>query len=112
MELQTARAYRIKLAFQEFWELPPVLAERYVKRWCFWATHSRIPEVIQVAKTIKAHGDGVLRWFRSRVSNGMLGAMNSLVQAAKARARGYRSTENFITIAYLVCGKLDFRLPT
>ena len=34
------------------------------------------------------------------------------VQAAKARARGYRTTENFITIAYLVCGKLNFNLPT
>ena len=27
---------------------------------------------------------------------------NSLVQAAEARACGYRTTENFITIAYLV----------
>ena len=42
----------------------------------------------------------------------MLEAMNSLIQAAKRRDRGYRTTENFITIAYLVCGKLDFDLPT
>lgn len=30
----------------------------------------------------------------------------------KLRARGYRTTENFIAVAYLVCGKLDFNLPT
>ena len=48
----------------------------------------------------------------SRISNGMLEAMNSLVHAAKVRARGYRTTENFITMAYLVCGKLTFDLPT
>ncbi len=42
----------------------------------------------------------------------MIEGINSLVQAAKARARGYRTTKNFITIAYLVCGKLDFKLPT
>ena len=42
----------------------------------------------------------------------MLEAMNSLVQAAKVRARGYRATENFITMAYLVRGKLTFNLPT
>jgi transposase len=35
--------------------------------------------------------------------------INSLVQAAKARARGYRNSENFITIIYLVAGKLDLR---
>ncbi len=41
----------------------------------------------------------------------MIEGSNWLVQAAKARARGYRTTENFITIAYLVCGKLNFKLP-
>lgn len=112
VQLRTARAYRLKLAFQEFWELPPALAEPFLKRWYFWATHSRLPSMIRVARTIRRHWDGVLRWFRSRVSNGMLEAMNSLVQAAKARARGYRSPENFITMAYLVCGKLTFNLPT
>ncbi|WP_419943598.1 hypothetical protein [Candidatus Palauibacter sp.] len=34
------------------------------------------------------------------------------IRRSKARARGYRTTENFITIAYLVCGKLNFKLPT
>ena len=111
MARKTARAYRLKLAFQEFWELPPDLAESYLKRWYFWATHSRLRVMIRVARTIKNNWDGVLHWFRSRVSNGMLEAMNSLLQAAKARARGYRTVDNFIAMAYLVCGKLDFCLP-
>ena len=42
----------------------------------------------------------------------MIEAMNSLIQAAKVRARGYRTTEILITMAYLVCGKLRFNLPT
>jgi hypothetical protein len=34
-------------------------------------------------------------------------------QAAKRRARGYRSTKNLINMAYLIAGKLNFiRLPT
>lgn len=107
--LRTARAYRLKLAFQEFWELPLELAEPYLKRWYFWATHSRLPAMVRVARTIRKHWQGVLRWFRSRVSNGVLEAMNSLIQAAKARARGYRTSENFITMAYLVCGKLHLQ---
>lgn len=109
--LATARAYRLKLAFQEFWQLPPELAESYLRRWYFWATHSRLPAMIRVARTIRKHAEGVLRWFRSRISNGMLEAMNSLLQAAKARARGYRTTQNLISMAYLVSGKLEFRLP-
>ena len=33
-------------------------------------------------------------------------AANSLIQAAKAKARGYGTTHHLITIAYLVAGKL------
>jgi hypothetical protein len=33
------------------------------------------------------------------------------VQAAKAKARGYRSTRNLKAIIYLLAGKLDLRLP-
>ena len=38
--------------------------------------------------------------------------INSLVQAAKAKARGYRSTRNLPAITYLIAGELDLRLPT
>ena len=110
--LKTALAYRIKLAFETFRDLPPRLAATYLEKWCSWAAESGLQPVIDAAKTIRKHRDGILLWFRSRISNGMIEGINSLVQAAKARARGYRTTENFITIAYLVCGKLDFKLPT
>ena len=109
LALKTARAYQIKLAFQEFWTLPGALAERFLKRWYFWATHSRLGPVIRAAKTIKRHWDGVLRWFSSRVSNGILEGINSLIQAAKAKARGYRSTRNLITMVYLLAGKLELQ---
>jgi hypothetical protein len=32
--------------------------------------------------------------------------MNGLIQAAKTRARGYRTDARLILMAYLVCGKL------
>lgn len=39
-------------------------------------------------------------------SNGLLEGTNSLVQAAKRRARGYRSKQKMITIIYLIAGRL------
>ena len=44
------------------------------------------------------------RWFNSKIAN-------SLVQAAKAKARGYRSIRNLKAMVYLLAGKLDLRLP-
>jgi transposase len=63
--------------------------------------------MIEAARTIKRHWDGVLQWFESGISNGVLEGINSLIQAAKAKASGYRSTRNLITIVYLIAGKLD-----
>ncbi|MDQ2899762.1 MAG: transposase, partial [Acidobacteriota bacterium] len=73
----------------------------------FWATHSRIQSIIDVAKIIRRHQAGILRRFTSRINNGILEGINSLVQAAKAKAKGYRSTPNFASIIYLIAGKLD-----
>ncbi len=49
---------------------------------------------------------GIIRWFESQISNGLLEGLNALVQAAKRRARGYRSTRNYIAMIYLTVGKL------
>jgi len=109
--LKTARAYQIRLAFQEFYERPSDEAASYLKKWYFWATHSRLEPVIDAARTVKRHWDGILRWFDSKIANGLIEGINSLVQAAKAKARGYRSSRNLKAMVYLVAGKLDLRLP-
>lgn len=111
--LKTVRAYQIRLAFQDLFQQPPAQAEAYLKKWYFWATHSRIPAIVAVAKTIRKHQHGILRWFISGINNGILEGINSLVQAAKAKARGYRSNRNLATIIYLIAGKLNLPcLPT
>ena len=110
--LKTARAYQIRLAFQELYDQPSATAgEAFLKRWYFWATHSRLPPVIEAARTIKKHWAGILRWFDSRIANGLMEGINSLIQAAKAKARGYRSNRNLIAMVYLIAGKLDLALP-
>ena len=54
----------------------------------------------------------VLRWFDSKIANGLIEGINSLVQAAKAKARGYRSSRNLKAMAWLPAGgKLDLKLP-
>jgi transposase len=111
-KLATARATHLKSVFQDIFVCDSVdEAEGLLKRWYFWATHSRIAPVIKAAKTIKEHWAGVLRWFVSRISNGVLEAINSLIQSAKAKARGFRNSRYLITMVYLIAGKLDFKLP-
>ncbi len=110
--LKTARAYQIRLAFQDLYDQPSAeAAAGFLKKWYFWATHSRLAQLIEAARTVKRHWNGILRWFDSRIANGMIEGINSLVQSAKAKARGYRSSRNLKAIVYLIAGKLDLELP-
>jgi transposase len=67
--------------------------------------------MIEAARTVKRHWDGIVRGSDSRIANGLIEGINSLVQAAKAKPRGYRSSRNLNAIVYLLAGKLDLELP-
>jgi len=113
IRLKTMKAYSIKLALRDFWSYKyRKSAEVYLKRWYFWATHSRLDPVIECAKTIKQHWTGITNYIKTKIDNGILEGTNSIIQAAKNSARGFRSTKNFITTIYLKTGNLKFNLPT
>ena len=113
LHLKTARAYQIRLAFQEIYQQPTwEWGAMFLDRWYGWAIRSRLEPMKEVARTVMRHRDGILAWFDSRIANGLIEGINSLIQAAKAKARGYRSTRNLKAITYLIAGKLDLKLPT
>ena len=106
--LKTARAWRLKEALRAIYDSRPAVdeAERLLLRWISWARRSRLPAFKQLGATCKAHLAGIVEHFRSGLSNGFVEAMNSQIQAAKARAKGYATDRNLIAIAYLLCAKL------
>jgi transposase len=103
------RALSLREAFQQLYAAQTENDfETLLKRWYFWATHSRLAPMKKAAKTIKNHWDGILQWKKSKINNGILEGLNSIVQAAKRKARGYKF-KHFKTIVYLITGGLDFR---
>ncbi|MBC2701879.1 MAG: transposase, partial [ANME-2 cluster archaeon] len=42
--------------------------------------------MIEVAKTIKSHWNGILNYFNSRINNGILEGTNSVIQLLKANS--------------------------
>ena len=103
--LKTGRAYRLRLAMQELWTTPHILADVYLREWIGWARRSQLEPMVDLAKTVKRHEEGILRWFHSKMTNGLLEGINGLVQAAKRRARGYRNVENLIAMVYMTANK-------
>jgi transposase len=108
LNLKTHRAFRIKESLREIFHSAPSReeAEPLLDQWYSWARRCRLEPIKQVAKTLKDHWAGILNAFDSKLTNGRVEGANSLVQAAKAKARGYGTVKHLITIAYLVAGKL------
>ena len=111
--LKTHRAFRVKETLREIFHSArsAVQAEPLLDRWYSWACRCRLEPIKAVAKTLKDHWPGFLNAFDSRRTNGHVEAVNSFIQAAKAKAHGYETTRHLITIVYLVAGKLT-QLPT
>lgn len=109
LNLKSIKALHIRENFQEIYKMPTVeLFESMLKRWYFWVTHSRIQPMIDAARTIKAHWEGIVQWRKSHIDNGLLEGLNSLIQAAKAKARGFSTFRYFRIVAFLITGRLDF----
>jgi transposase len=111
MNMKTMKAYNIRQAFQDIYQANSQEEfVTYLNKWYYWATHSRIEPIIKAAKTIKRHWDGIVKWYESKINNGILEGLNSVIQAAKSKARGYKTFKNYKIIVYLLTGKLDFSL--
>jgi transposase len=108
LPLATGRAYRWMLKFDGVYEIEdPDEAAAYLRRWQRGAVRSRLGPIIDFAHLVREYWLGITRWWHSHISNGLLEGLHSLVQAAKRRARGYRSTRNYIAMIHLTAGKLD-----
>jgi transposase len=104
--------YRLVEMFKDFWEIKEnEEAESYLAFWCDMAIDSKIQSFIKAANTIRAHWSGIVNYIKSKINNGILEGLNSKIQLAKKRARGYRNIDNFINMIYFTCGKLKFDYP-
>jgi transposase len=109
-DLDTAKAYRMRLILQEIYRYPASIAPMVLKDWIQWGLRCRLNPMMDVARRLQNHYDGIVRWFSSQLTNGLLEGINSLFQAAKRKARGYRSEKNIIAMVYVLAGKLNFAL--
>lgn len=105
-------AYRLRELFTDVFTIPdPEEAKGYLWFWCDMAMHAKIEPYKKFVSMIKSHWSGVAAYFDKRVTNGVLEGINSKIQLAKRRARGYRDVNNYINMIYFLSGKLKFDYP-
>jgi len=115
-KLKSARAWRLKMGLRAVFSAARThnnaeLASADLRAWVSWARRCRLEPFKKLAATVRSHFDAVVRGMLDHRSNAFVEAMNGVLQQAKRAARGFRTSRNFIAIAYLRMSKLSHLLP-
>jgi len=73
-----------------------------------WLKRSRLEPMKRAATSLLEHKTRIMAYFLSRLTNAVAEGINSLIQAGKRKARGFRTFRGYSTMIYLTCSKLDF----
>ena len=61
---------------------------------------------------MRQHWKGIFAFFPHRIISAAIESINSIIQTARRRARGFRNFENLKAISYWMAGRLDIRVPS
>lgn len=107
--LKSVRAYLLKEEFQLFWDyISPAWAAKFLDAWCTRAMRSRIEPVKKFARTVRAHRELLLNYFRAKkqFSSGVIEGLNNKAKVTMRKAYGYRTFRVAELSLYHVLGKL------
>lgn len=107
------RAWRLKEALRDLFKLDaPELAAAHLDWWLAWACRSRIPPIVALSRTIRAHRAGILAAVELGLSNSKLEGLNSKVRLINHRGYGHHTAAALIAMIYLCAGGITIELPT
>ena len=101
LNLKINRAYLLKEAFHEFWSYTYAgWAKRYLDRWFWWATHSRLAPMRDFAWMLRRHQDDLMNYFRMPIHNGTVEGLNNKAKVISHKAYGFRTAKSYIRNLY------------
>lgn len=104
---KTAQGYQLKTAFDLLWRVQKQAIESTLKTWIKQALESTLKPFENLVAMINRNYDGIINSMKTGITNACAEGLNSIVQMAKSRARGFRNIENFKAMVY--CLGNDFK---
>jgi transposase len=107
--LKAVRAYLLREEFQRFWTYRSAAwAGRFLDEWCAKVLRSRIEPMTKVARTLRAHRELLLNWFRARgqVSAGAVEGLNYNAKLTMRQAYGFHTLRGVKIALYHRLGDL------
>jgi len=105
------RAYLLKEQLREVFRVKGTHGRQLLAGWLSWASHSRIPEFVALARTIRRYRNLICNTLDHGLSNARSEATNTHLRALTKRAYGFHSPQALIAMALLTRGGLCPALP-
>jgi transposase len=105
------RAYLLKEQLREVFRVKGTKGRQLLAGWLSWASHSRIPEFVALARSIRRFRDLIWNTLDHGLSNARSEATNTHLRALTKRAYDFHSPEALIAMALLTRGDLCPPLP-
>ena len=105
------RAYVLKEGLRFIFKLPVEEAREALDVWRGKAWRSRIPEFVELQRTIRNHKDQILKSIELGVSNARLEAINNKIKVTIRMGYGFRNMDNLIALLMLKCSNISIHLP-
>ena len=74
--------------------------EPMIEKWIEEAASACLKPIKTFIKTIRNHYNGIVKSIKTGITNAVSEGLNSVMQLARSRARGYRNPDNFIKRVY------------
>jgi transposase len=107
------RGWVLKEELRDLYRLPAGRrADAHLDAWLARACRSRIPAVVALSKTLRAHRDDIVAAVDLGLSNSKLEGLNSKIRLINHRGYGHHSAAAVTAMIYLCCSGLTITLPT
>ncbi len=101
------RAYLLKDTFVNILNRrQPNVVEAELEDWLSWASRSRLPAFVKVARTIREHMSDIVAYIRWRLTNGVVEGLNNKLRVINRRAYGFHSAAALIAMIKLCCSDI------
>jgi transposase len=105
------RAYLLKEQLRTLLKQPHAEGMALLERWLAWASRSRLPPFVKLARNLRARVDQISTLLRHRLSNARTEALNTRLRLIHRRAFGFHLPDAMISLAMLALGGLCPPLP-
>jgi len=107
-DLKTGRAYAIKENLRALWTCADeTTGKQHFALWLDWAKNSGLAPIKNLARLVAAHSQGILNYFRHRITSATCEGLNNAIATLSKRAYGYRNLTNLRTALLFHLGGFD-----